>query len=77
LGLLAAVLPLLKTTTRLPSGRTMGSDPWSKSHACGSRVGSKKLPKKHRVAELPLISSGFDQVTAWSVDIDPKMGDDL
>src|SRR6266498_665785 len=70
-GLLAAVLPLLKVTTRLPSGITTGSEPWLKSHACGFCAGSNKLPKKQSVSEMPLISCGVDQVTAWSVDIEP------
>src|SRR3954454_13837440 len=74
LGLPAGVLPLLKTTDRSPLGSTTGSDPWSKLQSCSS-AGSplKKLPKKHSVGELPLISSGVDHVTPWSVDIDPKI----
>ena len=31
-GLDAAVLPLLKMTSRSPFGGTMGSEPWSKLH---------------------------------------------
>src|SRR2546429_6785096 len=72
LGLVGAVLPLWKATVRLPSPWTIGSDPWSKSHALAGLVGSKKSPRKQNGA-APLISSGCDQVTAWSVDTDAKM----
>src|SRR5690348_13512008 len=75
-GLVGAVLPLLNTTSRLPSGRTIGSEPWSKSQSLALRVLSKKLPAKQRADDRPLISSGLDQVTAWSVDMEPKMADE-
>src|SRR5428012_18586 len=64
LGLVAAVLPLLKTTAMSPLGRTTGSEPWSKSHALADCEGSKKLPKKQSPGAEPLIATGFDQVTA-------------
>jgi hypothetical protein len=70
-GLFAGVFPLLKITTRSPFGSATGSDPWLKSHAFGSRFGSKMLPKKQSVGLVPLISTGFDHVRAPSVDIDP------
>src|SRR5919201_7057676 len=74
-GLPAPVLPLLKITWRSPFGSTTGSEPWSKLHECGFSDGLKKLPKKHRASAVPLISSGVDQWTPWSVDIEPKIGD--
>src|SRR4051794_16430492 len=75
-GFVAAVLPLLKMTSRSPFGSTFGSEPWSKLHACGLCVGSKKLPKKQRVSEVPLISSGVEKCCPLSVDIEPKIGDE-
>src|SRR5258708_5454282 len=66
------VLPLLKTATSFPLGRTVGSEPWSRSHVLKVREGSKKLPNEHR-GDDPLISSGLDHVTAWSVDMVPQM----
>src|SRR5262249_12679094 len=75
-GLVGAVLLLWNTTSRLPSGRTIGSEPWSKSQSLTFRVLSKKLPAKQRADDRPLISSGLDQVTAWSVDMEPKMADE-
>src|SRR5438034_6097384 len=71
LGLLAAVFPLLKMTSRSPLARVTGSEPWSKLQELGSRDGLKALPKEQRLFEMPLISSGVDQVLAWSVDIEP------
>jgi hypothetical protein len=44
------------------------------AHAFAGFVGSNALPKKHS-GETPLISSGVDHVSAWSVDIEPKIGD--
>jgi len=35
----------------------------------------KKLPKKQSVGLEPLISSGVEKVSPWSVDIEPKIGD--
>src|SRR5437899_2878738 len=70
-GFPAAVFPLLKITSRSPFGSATEYEPWSKSQACGSLDGSKKLPKKQRVSLAPLISSGVDQVRPWSVDIEP------
>src|SRR5947209_20632110 len=69
LGSMAGVLRLLNTTSRSPLGSTTGSEPWSLLHWLGLWVGSKALPKKHSVGELPLISSGVDQVLEPSVDI--------
>src|SRR3954471_4801607 len=69
-GLPSGVLPLLKITAIVPSGSTIGSEPWSLLQACSSLLGSKKLPKKHTSGLLPLISWGFDQVLAWSVDFE-------
>src|SRR5712691_6324768 len=63
----SGVLPLLKTTSRSPFGRTIGSEPWSKLHAVASAAGLKKLPNWQICAFAPLISSGFDQVRAWLV----------
>src|SRR3954469_9247488 len=74
-GLSGGVLPLLKITSRSPSGSTTGSEPWSKLHACSLWRGSRALPKKHSVSLVPLISSGVDHVTPWSVDIEPKIGE--
>src|SRR5690242_2657906 len=71
LGLPAAVLPLLKITCTSPFGITTGSEPWSRSQAFGLSEGSKKLPNEQSVALVPLIASGVDQVTPWSVDIEP------
>ena len=68
---MVGVLPLLKTTERSPFGSAIGSDPWSKLHACSPAVGSKKFPKMHRFGLTPLITSGRDHVRAWLVDIDP------
>src|ERR1051326_21884 len=59
-------------TSKCPLGVTCVSEPPSRSHALASRDGSKRLPKEHN-GDDPLISSGVDQVTAWSVDIDPKI----
>src|SRR3954447_3201887 len=75
-GFVAEVLPLLKMTSRSPFGSTFGSEPWSKLHECTPCVGSKKLPKKQSVSELPLISSGVEKCCPLSVDIDPKIGDE-
>jgi hypothetical protein len=75
LGLVAGVLPLLKTTASSPFGRVIGSEPWSKTQSCSLRVLSSWFPKKQSDADLPLISSGVDQVLAWSVDMEPKIGD--
>ena len=69
------MLPLLKMTSRSPFGSTVGSEPWSKLHACGFCVGSNKFPKKQSASDVPLISSGVDQCRAPSVDIEPKIGD--
>src|ERR1700730_4084002 len=65
------VLALLKTTDRSPFGSVIGSEPWSLLQAWGSCVGSNWLPRTHSVGEMPLISSGVDQVLAWSVDMEP------
>src|SRR5713101_7102026 len=73
LGLVGAVLPLVKTTTMSPFGRTTGSEPWSKSHALADCVLSKKLPKKQSPGATPLISRGLDHVTAWSVEREKKI----
>src|SRR3954452_14966865 len=75
-GLPADVLPLLKMTSRSPFGSTFGSDPWSKLHACGDSVGSKKLPKEHSASDVPLISSGVEKCCPLSVDMEPKIGDE-
>src|SRR5439155_9180580 len=74
-GFPAGVFPLLKITSRSPFGSATEYEPWSKLHLCGLKLGLKKLPKKQRASAVPLISSGVDQVTAWSVDIEPKIGD--
>ena len=74
-GFPAGVLPLLKGTTSFPFGKTTGSEPWLKLQACGLSRGSKKSPKKQRVGELPLISSGGDHLRPPFVDIEPKIGD--
>src|ERR1700730_4859052 len=71
LGLLAAVFPLLKITSRSPLARVTGSEPWSKLHELGSRAGLNALPKEQRSFDTPLICSGVDQVLPWSVDIEP------
>src|SRR5256885_8146929 len=68
LGLVKAVLPLLKTTTRSPFGSTFGSDPWSKSQAPAWGMGQS-------VKLLPLIAAGVDQVRPWSVDMEPYIGE--
>src|SRR5919108_445807 len=70
-GFPAGVLPLLNGTTSLPFGRTTGSEPWLKLQSCSPSRGSKKLPKKQRVGELPLISSGRDHLRPPFVDIEP------
>src|SRR5207244_3995801 len=67
----AAVFPLLKMTATSPFGSTTGSEPWSKLHAFAGCVGSKKFPNEQSASDVPLISSGVDQVTPWSVDIEP------
>src|ERR1700682_314154 len=70
-GLFAAVLPLLKITSTSPFGSTLGSEPWSKLHACTSAGRCvKKLPKEQSASEVPLISSGVDHVRPWFVDIE-------
>src|ERR1700730_1254783 len=75
LGSPAGVLPLLKMTARSPLGSVIGSEPWSKTQSCWLRVLSTALPRKQSDVDLPLISSGVDQVLAWSVDMEPKIGD--
>jgi hypothetical protein len=74
-GFPAGVLPLLKATSRAPFGSATEYEPWSKLHLCGSSPGVKALPKKQSVGLEPLISSGVDHVSPWSVDIEPKIGD--
>src|SRR5437867_8485020 len=70
-GFPAAVLPLLNGTTSRPSRSTTGSEPWSKLHLCSSSRESKRLPKEQSDDELPLISSGGDQILPPLVDIAP------
>src|SRR5919197_1504286 len=74
-GFPAAVFPLLKITSRSPFGSGIESEPWSKLHAFGFVPGWKKLPKKQSELLTPLISSGVDQWTPPSVDMEPKIGD--
>src|SRR5436190_5152761 len=73
-GLLGAVLPLLKITSRSPFGSATGDEPWSKLQSFGAPP-LKKSPKKQSPGALPLIFSGVDQVWPPSVDIEPKIGD--
>src|SRR5438309_6634261 len=68
LGLLARVFPLLKGTSRSPLGSAIGSDPWSKLHGAPG-VSNAGGPKQ--TGAEPLISTGVDHVTPWSVDIEP------
>ena len=64
------VLPLKNVTYTVPSGPTMGSEPWSWSQAFGLDSALNAVQD----AETPLISSGADHVAPPLLDWLKKMG---